>query len=85
MNVSARLKKALIQYNKLIEVIEYHDDILRSILEDECAGMSISTDGLVIVYNGGHANTPIDSIDIDSFLKITSKSEALSILDKAGI
>ena len=85
MKPSTSLKNAFVHHQKSIEIIECFDDKIRELLQDDCAGISFSTDGLVIVYRGGNGNSTLNNIDIDKFLKLTDKNEALEILDRAAI
>ena len=85
MKPSTKLKKARVHYDKATELIDSLREKIIGILGDDCAHISFSTDGLVIVSNGGMDNTPVEAIDIDSFLKLTSKKEAVEILNSNSI
>ena len=85
MKPSAVLRKAR-KHNYMAEkLIDTFTDKLRDLLDDECAHISFSTDGLVVVYRGGMDNAAISFMDIDAFMKLTDEEEALKTLDKAGI
>jgi len=85
MKPSTKLKKASVHYYKAMEILNSFDDELIELLDDDCAHISFSTDGLVIVSNGGYDNSNIGQIDIDEFMKLTDKKKALDILERAGI
>lgn len=85
MKASTILKRASVHYDKSTELIGSLREKLVVILGDDCAHISFSTDGLVIVYDGGMGNAAINLLDIDEFMKLTNKKEALEILDRARI
>ncbi len=68
-----------------MDLIDSLNGHLVNLLEDYCAHISFSTDGLVIVYEGGHANYAITFLDIDEFMKLKDKEAALKILERAAI
>jgi len=85
MKNSTLLSKATKLHNESEVILDSFRSFLTELLDDECAHLSFSTDGLVVVYGGGHNNSAMSLIDIDSFFKLTSKEEALIVLDNAAI
>lgn len=85
MKPSTKLKRARVHHDKAMSLINSLNDKLVKLLDDDCAHVSFSTDGLVIVYSGGRDNSAIAFLDIDEFLELTDKEEALKILDQAAI
>ena len=85
MKAETALKKALQHLIKIEELIEPINSRLADILEDQSAHVLYQAgDGFVVSYREGLDNAGIDSLDMDSLLKM-GKAELLAVLDENSV
>lgn len=84
MSSKRKLNQARSHHNYSLVLLKEFDDQITRILGDECAHLSFSTDGLVLVYDDV-CQAAVSLFDFDKFLSLDCPVEARKLLSKAGI